>query len=141
MFTIQNRAILARVVSKTPVSRAIACPRRRHTRAIRYDSGTHSSHGARPKNRPTAWRRQTPQTKNVGQNIPTPSNTPREQPISEVGGGTPTMFGMEPQIDTIVLDFPISLALWNDVAESIDFGPANRRKMGFSPLKIFRWHV
>jgi len=51
------------------------------------------------------------------------------------------MFGMEPQIDTIVLDFPISLALWNDVAESIDFGPANRRKMGFSPLKIFRWHV
>jgi len=64
---------------------------------------------------------------------------------SQVGGATLTMFGMDvldyPQIDTIVLDFLISLALWNDVAESVDFGSANLRKLGFFAPQIFRGHV
>jgi len=47
------------------------------------------------------------------------------------------MFGMDvltkPQIDTIVLDFPIFPALGNGGAESVDFGFANRRKKIFRP--------
>ena len=46
----------------------------------------------------------------------------------------PTMFDVDvlakPQID-LVLDFQISLALWNDKAQSIEFGSTNWRKLGF----------
>jgi len=55
-----------------------------------------------------------------------------------MGGGTPSMFGMdvltEPQIDPIVLDFPIFLALANGEARSVDFGSENWQKLGvFAP--------
>jgi len=53
------------------------------------------------------------------------------------------MFGMdvfaEPQIDNIVLDFPISLALWNGVGESVDFKSANRRKLGVFASQVLLW--
>ena len=40
----------------------------------------------------------------------------------------------QPQINPIVLDIPISLALWNYGAQSVDFGSANSRKLGvFAP--------
>ena len=64
---------------------------------------------------------------------PTP---PRGQPISEMGGGTPSMFGMDilmAQIDAIVLGFPIFPALGNDGAQSVDLGSKNRQKMFFAP--------
>jgi len=59
-----------------------------------------------------------------------------------VGGGTPTLFGVDvlalPQTDPFVLHFPISLALWNGGAESVDFGSENRRKLGLiSPRKFY----
>jgi len=48
------------------------------------------------------------------------------------------MFGVDvliyPQIDPIVLDFPIFPALGNSWAQSVDFGTANRQKLGvFAP--------
>jgi len=46
------------------------------------------------------------------------------------GWGDPTMFGVDvltwPQIDAIVLDFPIFPAVWNGGAQSRDFGSENR---------------
>jgi len=55
------------------------------------------------------------------------------------------MFGMDalalPQIDPIVLDFPISLELWNGGAQSVDFGSANWQNVGFCPSKIFMGHI
>jgi len=43
------------------------------------------------------------------------------------------MFGMDvltqPQIDPIVLDFPIFPALENDGAQNVDFGSANLQKL------------
>ena len=50
------------------------------------------------------------------------------------------MFGVDvltyPQIDAIVLDFPISPAVWNGGAQSRDFGPENRQKWGFRPSNL-----
>ena len=46
-----------------------------------------------------------------------------------------------PQIDTIVLDFPIFPALGNGRAQSVDFRSANRRKFGFFAPQIFRGHI
>jgi len=43
--------------------------------------------------------------------------------------------------DTVVLDFLISLTLWNGVAENVDFGSANLRKLGFFARKIFMGHI
>jgi len=40
-----------------------------------------------------------------------------------------------PQIDPIVLDFPIFPALGNDGAQSVDFGSANRRKLLFGDFR------
>jgi len=68
-----------------------------------------------------------------------PPHAPRGQPISQVGGGTPPCSvgtSSPSHIDVVVLDFSISLALWNDIAENIDFGSANRRKLFFSPLSF-----
>ena len=53
------------------------------------------------------------------------------------------MFGMDvltqPQIDPIVSDFPIFPALGNSGAQSVDFGSANRRKLGvFAPQFLGR---
>ena len=46
------------------------------------------------------------------------------------------------QIDPVVLDFPIFLAVWNDVAESVDFGSGNRRKLGlFTPQFLGGGHI
>ena len=52
-----------------------------------------------------------------------------------VVGPPPCLVGtsLPSHIDIVVLDFSISLALWNDIAESIDFGSANRRKLFFRP--------
>jgi len=51
------------------------------------------------------------------------------------------MFGVDvltykPQIDPIVLDFPIFPALGNGGAQYVDFGSGNRRKLGVSPKLI-----
>ena len=56
------------------------------------------------------------------------------------------MFGMDvltqPQIDTIiVLDFLIFPALANVGTQSVDFGSANRQKLGFFAPQIFRGHI
>jgi len=52
------------------------------------------------------------------------------------------MFGMNVLalrgIDHTVLDFPISIALWNAGAQTVDSGSANWRRLGFIALKIFR---
>jgi len=59
-----------------------------------------------------------------------------------MGGGTPSTFGMDvltyPQIDPIVLGFPIFSALGNGGAQSASFGSANRRKIGVFRPSIFR---
>ena len=50
------------------------------------------------------------------------------------------MFGMDvptqPQIDTIVLDFPIFPTVGNGRAQSVDYGLKVAKNWGFSPLKF-----
>ena len=74
------------------------------------------------------------------QSLPAPPPTPRGQPISEMGGGTATMFGVDvltqPQIDDIVLDFPIFPAVGNGGAQSRDFGSENSQKVWFFAPQI-----
>ena len=69
------------------------------------------------------------------QSLPAPPPTPRGQPISDMGAGTPTMFDVDvltwTQIDAILLNFPIFPAAGNGVAQSRDFGSENRQKVGF----------
>jgi len=52
------------------------------------------------------------------------------------------MFGMDVQaylqIDTIVLEFPISLASWNGGAQVSTLGPPICKNWRFSSLKSFR---
>jgi len=78
------------------------------------------------------------------QSLPAPSHTPREQPISEVGGA-PSVFGVhvltQPQIDAIVLHFPVFPALGNGGAQRVDFVSANRQKLGVFAPQIFRGHI
>ena len=50
------------------------------------------------------------------------------------------MFGMDvltdPQIDAIVLDFPILPAVGNGGSQSRDFGPKIAKKWGFCPSNL-----
>jgi len=54
----------------------------------------------------------------------------------------PTMFGVDVLAPshrlTLLFYFPIPLAVWSGVAESVYFVSGDRRKLGFSPLKFFR---
>ena len=55
------------------------------------------------------------------------------------------MFGVDvltwPQIDAIVLDFPIFPAVVNGVLKVAILGPKIAKKWGFSPLKFVRGHI
>jgi len=67
-----------------------------------------------------------------------------EQPISDVGGETRTIFGMDvvalTHIDFIV-DFPISLALWNCGPKVSILILQIGENWGFFAPRIFRGHI
>jgi len=73
------------------------------------------------------------------QSLPTRPHTPSGQPMSGVGqwDSHHVWYGcphIAMQIDTVVLDFLIFPALRNGGAQGVDFGSANRQKLGvFAP--------